>query len=291
MIGGSGGRLQGDGIDGCDFSQGALANTPVESIENEVPILVREYSVVPDSAGPGKFRGGLAFRLDFQVFHPDTIVTARGMERFRFQPWGLAGGRHGTSGDCRLDPDTPRERNLGKLNSLKLEAGNVLSVRTPGGGGYGDPWTRDVAAVLADVRDGVVSAQAARDDYGVVISGGQVDEGATRVLRAARPPAENAPDPGPGRTAHERVFSFEVAEAMAEMLYGLPPGVRYYAKTRLYERIRAIAARGEIVSAETVRALRPELLQAMGMGAGRGIAGQIGPSAPRPDRSELRAST
>jgi N-methylhydantoinase B len=296
MIGGSGGRLQGDGIDGCDFSQGALANTPVESIENEVPILVREYSVVPDSAGPGRFRGGLAFRLDFQVFHPDTIVTARGMERFRFQPWGFAGGRHGTSGDCRLDPGTAGERNLGKLNSLKLEAGNVLSVRTPGGGGYGDPWTRAPEAVLEDVCNGVVSIERARIDYGVVVvhapssgsgesaHGGRVDqvtsgrlgvdEAATQALRAGRPPADLRPDPGPGRAAHERVFSFEVAEAMAELLYSLPSGLRYYAKTRLYERIRALAAAGETVTAATVAGLRPQLLQAMGMGSGRSIASQ-----------------
>jgi hypothetical protein len=70
------------------------------------------------------------------------------------------------------------------------------------------------------------------------------------------------------------VFSFEVAEAMAELLYSLPSGLRYYAKTRLYERIRALAAAGETVTAATVAGLRPQLLQAMGMGSGRSIASQ-----------------
>jgi hypothetical protein len=137
MIGGSGGRAQADGVDGCDFSQGALANTPVEAIENEVPVLIRDYAVIPDSAGPGRHRGGLAFRLDFQVFHPDTILTARGMERFRFQPFGIEGGSAGTSGDCWLNPGAPGEKRLGKIDVVSLQAGDVVSVRTPGGGGGG----------------------------------------------------------------------------------------------------------------------------------------------------------
>ena len=104
MIGGSGGRPMADGIDGTDFSLGSLANTPTEAVENEVPILIRRYAVVPDSGGAGRWRGGLALRLDFEVFMPDTIVTARGMDRFKFQPWGLDGGRAGATGDAWLNP-------------------------------------------------------------------------------------------------------------------------------------------------------------------------------------------
>ena len=267
MIGGSGGRKHGgDGIDGCDFSQGALANTPIESIENEVPIVIREYSVVPDSAGPGEFRGGLAFRLDFQVFHPDTILTARGMERFKFQPWGLAGGGAGTSGDCWLNPEAPNKKRLGKINSVHLDAGDILSMRTPGGGGYGNALARDPAAVLTDVRNGVVSIAAARDQYGVVIAEGTVDGPATEALRHSRPaPSGRMFDPGPGRVAHEAIFTPAVADALAELLYSLPSGMRYYAKGRLYSRIRAQAAAGETIAPATVFAMKSELMAAMGL--------------------------
>lgn len=270
MVGGSGGRKQGDGIDGCDFSQGALANTPVEAIENEVPIVIRDYSVVPDSAGPGQFRGGLAFQLDFQVFHPDTILTARGMERFRFQPFGLAGGGAGTSGDCWLNPDTPNQKRLGKINAVSLDAGDILRVRTPGGGGFGDPFTRDPAAVLADVRNGVVSIGVARGQYGVVIvdgpAGATMDLAATETLRNSRPTSPSRQfDPGPSRAAHEAIFTPAVADALAELLYSLPSGMRYYAKGKMYARIRAQDAAGATVTADTVKAMQPELMASMGL--------------------------
>jgi len=271
MVGGSGGRKQGDGIDGCDFSQGALANTPVEAIENEVPIVIRDYRVVPDSAGPGQFRGGLAFQIDFQVFHPDTILTARGMERFRFQPWGLAGGAAGTSGDCWLNPDAPNHKRLGKINSLTLEAHDILRVRTPGGGGYGNAFARDPTAVLRDVQNGVVSIAAARDQYGVVIvddaaTGATLDEAASEELRRNRTAKSDRQfDPGPGRAAHEAIFTAPVADALAELLYSLPSGMRYYAKGKLYASIRALAAAGVTVTATMVSAMKPDLMAAMGL--------------------------
>lgn len=266
MIGGSGGRAQGDGVDGCDFSQGALANTPVEAIENEVPLLILDYAVIPDSAGAGRFRGGLALQLDFKVFHPDTILTARGMERFRFQPWGVAGGSAGRSGDCWLNPGLPGEKRLGKIDQVALQAGDVLSVRTPGGGGYGDPFARDPAAVLTDVHNGVVGTAAARDRYGVVIVDSAVDEAATRMLRASRAgPAPEGFDPGPGRASHEAVFTAAVSDALATCLYRLPAGVRYAAKRRFYAAIRARAAAGELLDAAAVEAMAPAVRAELGM--------------------------
>ena len=283
MIGGSGGRLQGDGVEGCDFSQGALANTPVESIENEIPILVRDYAIVPDSAGPGRFRGGVAFRLDFQVFHPDTILTARGMERFRFQPFGVAGGGAGSSGDCWVNLGRDGERRVGKINVLHLQAGDVLTMRTPGGGGYGDPFERDPQAVLADVRNGFVGVQAARERYGVVIDGGEVDPRATAALRGdpardARAAEERAVraarsrvlrgvafDPGPSRFAHESVFDAAVADAIAALLYGLPSGMRYIAKQQVYAQVRERAGRGESITPATIEAIVPAVRRSLGL--------------------------
>src|SRR5262247_4414835 len=105
MIGGGGGRPARDGIDGCDASLGFLKTTPAETLESEVSaIVVRRFHLVPDSAGPGRWRGGHAVRLALQVLRPEGQVTARGMERLRFQPWGVAGGRAGTTGRVVLNP-------------------------------------------------------------------------------------------------------------------------------------------------------------------------------------------
>ena len=206
MIGGGGGRPGRDGVDGCDASLGFLKTTPAETLEAEVPIVVRRYHLVPDSAGPGRLRGGFAVRLDFQVFRPEGLVTARGMERLRFAPWGVAGGSAGATGSVVLNPGTPGERRLPKIDVLALEPGDVFSVRTPGGGGHGDRFTRPPAAVLADVASGLVAREQAREAYGVVLTGDRVDEAATAALRAARAD-ERAPEPfdfGPARREHER---------------------------------------------------------------------------------------
>src|SRR5215468_9699511 len=187
MIGGGGGRPGRDGVDGCDPSLGFLKTTPAETLEAEVPIVVRRFHLIPDSAGPGRFRGGFGVRLDFQVFQPEGLVTARGMERLRFAPWGVAGGTAGATGSVMLNPGTAAERAIPKIDVLALEPGDVLSVRTPGGGGHGDPLERPIGDVLADVGAGLATAAHAREAYGVVIAGAAVDEPATAALRASRP--------------------------------------------------------------------------------------------------------
>ena len=211
MIGGGGGRPARDGVDGCDASLGFLKTTPAETLEAEVPIVVRRFHLIPDSAGPGRFRGGFGVRLDFQVFQPEGLVTARGMERLRFAPWGVAGGTAGATGSVMLNPGTAAEKPLPKIDVLALEPGDVLSVRTPGGGGHGDRFTRPPSHVLADVLSGLVSRERARESYGVVLDGDRVDESATTSLRAAQ--LEAAPpragtgavfDFGAARREHER---------------------------------------------------------------------------------------
>ena len=124
MIGGGGGRPGKDGIDGCDASLGFLKTTPAETLEvRGAGIVVRRFHLVPDSAGPGRWRGGHAVRLDFQVVRPEGQVTARGMERLRFAPWGVAGGKAGATGRVVLNPGTPRERAVPKIDVLAPRAG------------------------------------------------------------------------------------------------------------------------------------------------------------------------
>src|SRR5499433_3984970 len=172
MLGGGGGRPGMDGLGGADSTSGFLRNTPVESIEAEVPIVMRRYHLIPDTGGAGEHRGGLAVRLDFQVFHPHAIVTARGMERCRLEPWGVAGGRAGTPGSCVVNRDTPRARDIGKVDVLHLEPGDVVSIFSPSGGGHGDPRRRDPERVREDVRAGYLTTARAREAYGVALANG-----------------------------------------------------------------------------------------------------------------------
>jgi N-methylhydantoinase B len=271
MIGGGGGRPGRDGIDGCDASLGFLKTTPAETLEAEVPIVIRKFHLVPDSAGPGRFRGGFAVRLDFQVFRPEGLVTARGMERLRFAPWGVAGGSAGATGSVMLNPGTAGERPLPKIDVLALEPGDVLSVRTPGGGGHGDRFQRPPAQVLADVMAGLVSRDHARDAYGVVLAGDAVDETATAALRAARrgePPAGekmDAPfDFGPARREHERRWPPGLQDMFIALLMSLPAPYRAYVRRTLYVRVAALAVQRP-VTPEDVHRLWQELRGSIGL--------------------------
>ncbi|HVG78923.1 MAG TPA: hydantoinase B/oxoprolinase family protein [Patescibacteria group bacterium] len=266
MIGGGGGRPGQDGIDGCDASLGFLKTTPAETLETEVPIVVRRYHLIPDSAGPGRFRGGFAVRLDFQVFRPEGLVTARGMERLRFAPWGVAGGTAGATGSVVLNPGTAGERGLPKIDVLALEPGDVLSVRTPGGGGHGHRFERPTADVATDVAAGLVSREHAREAYGVVLAGERVDETATTALRTARrdEPTYAEFDFGPARREHERRWPSSLQDAFIELLMSLPAPYRAYVRRTLHPRVAALADQRAVLPADLHR-LWQELRGAIGL--------------------------
>ena len=273
MIGGGGGRPGRDGIDGCDASLGFLKTTPVETLEVEVPaVLIRRFHLIADSAGPGRWRGGHAVRLDMQVFRPEGQVTARGMERLRFAPWGVAGGRAGATGRAVLNPGTPGERSVPKIDLLALEPGDVLSMRTPGGGGNGDPLERPVEAVAADVEAGLVTPAHARAAYGVVMADGAVDPAATRALRAEGRAASGPPaafDFGAARDAHERRWPPPLQDALVALLMMLPAPYRAYVRGALYARITARTDR-EPVRPEDLAGLWAELAASSGLSPRKG---------------------
>src|SRR5262249_47580253 len=150
MLGGGGGRPTMDGLNGADSTSGFLRNTPVESIEAEVPIVMRRYHLIPDTGGAGEHRGGLAVRLDLPVFPPHALLPAGGWGRCRLEPWGGAGGRAGTAGSCVVNRDTAHARDIGKVDVLHLEPGDLVSIFSPSGGGHGDPRRRDPERVRAD---------------------------------------------------------------------------------------------------------------------------------------------
>jgi N-methylhydantoinase B len=206
-------------------------------------------------------------RLDFQVFRPEGLVTARGMERLRFAPWGVAGGTAGATGSVWLNPGTPGERRLSKIDLLALEPGDTLSVRTPGGGGHGDRLARPAEAVLADLASGLISREHAREAYGVVVSGERVDEAATAALRRARA-GERVTEPfdfGAARREHERRWPSDLQDLFIELLMSLPAPYRGYARRTLHGRIAALAEQRP-VTAEDVKRLVGELRDSLRLG-------------------------
>ena len=182
ILGGTGARAT---QDGCEAMASAFnaSNIPVEAQEAVQPIVVEHFGLIPDSGGPGRFRGGCGVRRDMRILGEKVKFTNLS-ERQKFAPFGLFGGKPGALGATVINPGEPSERKVEGKASLDLEYGDVVSFRLCGGGGYGDPTTRDPEAVARDVRLGLVSPEAAREYYQVVVADdGTIDEEATRALR------------------------------------------------------------------------------------------------------------
>jgi len=248
MQGGGGGHWDRDGVNAREPISGHTRSTPVESLEADIPIVIRRFHLIPDSGGAGRHRGGMGVRLDFQVFHPDSIVLARGMERFRMQPWGVAGGYSGASGEALVNPDSKSQRAIGKFDFLRLEPGDVVSLRWPAGAGYGDPLDRASNLVLADYRSELVSEPAARELYGVVFVNGAVDATATASLREHLRHERGLRDGfdfGRYRRALELRWPDQIGAECVRLVSTLPPAVRDYAKHDLFRAIMSVPAERE----------------------------------------------
>ena len=182
---GYGARAFADGIDAVYFV--AQENYPVEFTELGYPVRFRAYGMVRDSGGPGEYRGGAGILREYEVL-ADTAMLGIRIDGVENPPWGIAGGKSGRPGRIVLNPGTAAERVLPPLSDgTMLSKGDVVRIETGGGGGYGHPFDRDPARVLEDVLGGLVSAEAARGDYGVAVAGPAVDAVETARLRAHRP--------------------------------------------------------------------------------------------------------
>ena len=180
--GGAGARPTKDGPDGQDLHLGRFMNTPVEAAELENPVRIERYEFIQDSGGAGKFRGGLSLRRDIRFLA--DVTWARYSDRQKFRPQGLFGGLEGSTGSLVLNPGAPDEARCRSKGVDGIKAGDLLSIRLPGSGGYGPPSERDPARVAWDVRNGKVSARSAREDYRVVVrDDGTVDREGTEALR------------------------------------------------------------------------------------------------------------
>ena len=183
VLSGTGARATRDGCEGMSWAFNA-SNIPVEAQEAAQPVVVERFGMIPDSGGAGKFRGGCGIRRDLRFLADEGKLTNLS-ERQRFPPYGLFGGKPGRVARTVIDPG-PNEQPVHGKASREFAHGAVISFQQSGAGGYGDPFERDPARVLDDVLDEYVSVEAARDEYGVVIVGDEVNEAATAALRARR---------------------------------------------------------------------------------------------------------
>ncbi|MDP9612574.1 MULTISPECIES: hydantoinase B/oxoprolinase family protein [Streptomyces] len=159
--GGSGARAAKDGLDGVQVHVTNTSNLPVESLESEYPLVVEAYELVEDSGGAGRHRGGMGIRRTIRVEESDVqfwLDTSRQTSR----PWGLFGGRPGSSASVELS-DGARPVVHGHT---VLQPGDRVSIVTAGAGGYGDPAERSPQEVRRDIREQVISPERAREHYG-----------------------------------------------------------------------------------------------------------------------------
>jgi N-methylhydantoinase B len=172
---GWGGR---NGIDGNDMVvtiNGNCRNTPVEVFETRYPaFLIEEYRLLPDSGGPGEFRGGLGGERLLTVTSEVTVSAL--LNRMKADPWGILDGGSGARGgiwvkrsgesDWQTFVDAFGTMSPSKFSGIRLHPGDQVRLVMPGGGGYGDPRRRDRSLVARDLDEGFITLDAARADYG-----------------------------------------------------------------------------------------------------------------------------
>lgn len=180
---GFGAHSGGDGEDGImHVTEPGCRNNPIEVLENKAPMLIDEYGYRPDSGGAGKNRGGVGVVRAYRFLAPTDAIVIN--YKTKTQPWSVAGGNKGVKNTVLVEPGTEQEREVG-CSYNNFGAGGTITNLTGGGGGWGNPFERDVDKVVADVEQGFVSAEAARRDYGVVVDPVtlEVDQSATSSLR------------------------------------------------------------------------------------------------------------
>ncbi|KIL11744.1 hydantoinase B/oxoprolinase family protein [Bacillus safensis] len=241
-LGGGGGAQNGtDGVDGIDHSSGFLKNTPIESLEQHIDIHVHRYELLPNTGGAGENRGGHAIGLEFEMMKPESMVTARGMERMKFQPWGLMGGRAGAVGEVKLITANGEKQDQPKIDVLRLEKGDIVQLISPSGGGWGDPFARKKEKVLQEVEADLLSEERALQQYGVKVyldeNEWKIDEEQTSRVRekADDSISTNVWDFGEQRAAYEKVWTDEASSELAVQLRSYPANERTHYKHAVHQ--------------------------------------------------------
>lgn len=170
IAGGSGAQRDRDGLSGVQVHMTNTSNLPIEALEMEFPLLiVHKYGLIENSGGAGKYRGGLGIERIFEAMYDGISYTGLG-DRQKFRPWGLNGGMEGAGGEYFITrTDGTVEKLPSKCTDIPLHKGDIVTVHTPGAGGYGNPRERDIKSVLNDVIEHKVSIHMAKELYGVNI--------------------------------------------------------------------------------------------------------------------------
>jgi len=169
LVGGWGAMQGRDGLNGqFSVADGETYNFPVEVTEAKYGVRVRSYAFHDDDGGAGRFRGGKGVALEYEIPNEGWVFTGS-FGRFKFPPWGAAGGQQGSPNYAEIlrqgQRSDPPER-LGKPARIPLAKGDVVRMVTATGGGWGDPKLREREAIEADLRDGFITPDQARRDYG-----------------------------------------------------------------------------------------------------------------------------
>ena len=164
--GGFGGRATKDGTDGVQVHITNTSNLPVEAIEMEYPLLVEGYSLIEDSGGPGRFRGGMGLR---RVVRPlgHTCTFNGAIERSTHSPWGVFGGGSGAPGRFLHAATDAMKTLLTKPSGVRVREDETIVIESPGAGGYGPPSERRSEAIMADEASGKFSRQYIDQWYGL----------------------------------------------------------------------------------------------------------------------------
>lgn len=164
--GGAGARAMGDGMDGVHVHVTNSSNLPIESLETEYDLLVDEYALVDDSAGAGRYRGGMGLARQISAPHGGVVFTSRS-DGHRMGAPGVAGGGAGRTAKLIRNAGTPDAEMLSPMTAnLTLGPGESVRLETPGGGGYGKPAERTAIELARDLRDGRIGAERAERCYG-----------------------------------------------------------------------------------------------------------------------------
>ena len=184
--GGWGAKLTEDGQNGvvC-INDGDTHNSPNEQIEAKFPVLVESNSLIMDSGGAGKYRGGLGIELVVQT--RTNIILNTQIDRVHCKPWGLNGGDDaaGNSVALRLEGEWKEDFPNAKVLTAQLKEGEAFRLRSGGGGGFGPANERPAETVAKDVRQGYVSSELAEQAYGVMLDKDthEIDQAATKKRR------------------------------------------------------------------------------------------------------------
>ncbi len=173
LYGGIPGRPAGDGLDGHSWWP-LFESIPSEYLESYYPLMIESYSSVADTGGAGKHRGGNGIVKIYLMLEPGDVSIHD--DRQLSQPWGILGGKPGACSEKWLiRADGGKEPLASKIDNVKVQKGDRIVFQTAGGGGWGDPLEREAIRVRNDVARRLMSADKARGEYGVVLTGDKFD--------------------------------------------------------------------------------------------------------------------